>query len=212
MTKIEAIRKVLVENGGSANWQIIYNEMEKYYPAAKNSKNWQEGIRGVLYRDMKNGGIKKLDMGLFAVNEYDEKKSMIDIEMGALVTEQELLVKVRTMQSEFREKLLRALKFCPITQVVDKRLLVASHIKPWCFSNNFERLDINNGFLLSPLFDRLFDKGLITFSEDKWLIISKDMKKSDITKLGLIERKIERLPIDNRENYLSYHRENIFLH
>ena len=35
MTKVEAIKKLLEDNGGIATWEIIYNEIEKYYPKAK---------------------------------------------------------------------------------------------------------------------------------------------------------------------------------
>ena len=52
MTKVEAIKRVLEDNGGIATWEIIYNEIEKYYPEAKVSTEWQAGIRGVLYREI----------------------------------------------------------------------------------------------------------------------------------------------------------------
>jgi len=55
------------------------------------------------------------------------------------------------------------LKICPFTKINDNRLLIASHIKPWAFSDNKERLDLKNVFVLSPLFDKLFDRGLISF-------------------------------------------------
>ena len=32
MTKVEAITKVMKDNGGLANWATIYNEIENYYP------------------------------------------------------------------------------------------------------------------------------------------------------------------------------------
>jgi len=54
-TKVEAIRKVLEDLGGKATWQEIYDNIGKYYPAAKTSKAWKEGIRGVLYREIKKG-------------------------------------------------------------------------------------------------------------------------------------------------------------
>ena len=38
MTKVDAIEKVLEDNGGSASLQVIYNNIEKYYPAAKESE------------------------------------------------------------------------------------------------------------------------------------------------------------------------------
>lgn len=52
MTKVDAIKKLLKDNGGIATWAIIYNEIEKYYPRAKVSREWQAGIRGVLYREI----------------------------------------------------------------------------------------------------------------------------------------------------------------
>ena len=54
MTKVEAIRRVLENNNGTATWEIIYNNIDKYYPSIKSSTNWQEGIRGILYRELKN--------------------------------------------------------------------------------------------------------------------------------------------------------------
>ncbi len=40
MTKVEAIKQLLKDNGGIATWEIIYNEIEKYYPDAKKSREW----------------------------------------------------------------------------------------------------------------------------------------------------------------------------
>ena len=62
VTKVEAIKKVLEDFGGKATWQQIYDNIEKYYPAAKASKAWKEGIRGVLYREIKRGrNFKRID-------------------------------------------------------------------------------------------------------------------------------------------------------
>ena len=62
MTKIDAIIKVLEDNGGTATLQIIYDKICKYYPQAKASETWEAGIRGVLYRELKEGTtLKKLD-------------------------------------------------------------------------------------------------------------------------------------------------------
>ena len=55
MTKAEAIESVLRENGGSANLNVIYDKIQKFYPKAKESKEWEAGIRGVLYREFKKG-------------------------------------------------------------------------------------------------------------------------------------------------------------
>jgi hypothetical protein len=85
-TKVEAIKKVIQEFDGVANWEQIYNNIEKYYPAAKVSKEWKAGIRGVLYREIKNKkNFKKVSLGLYALSNYkeenilEEKKDKIKI-------------------------------------------------------------------------------------------------------------------------------------
>lgn len=74
-TKVEAIKKVLEEFGGVATWEQIYNNIEKYYPTAKISKEWKAGLRGVLYREIKiNRNFKRIGLGIFALKEYKEEE------------------------------------------------------------------------------------------------------------------------------------------
>ncbi len=210
MTKVEAIVKILQNNGGLANWAIIYNEIEKYYPAIKRSSEWTAAIRGVLYREIKNHrNFKKIDEGIFALLNYDENLLVLDENRD---TEISAVTKLRKGQNKFREELLKVIKECPITKITDTRLLSASHIKPWFMSNDKERLDINNGFILSPLFDKLFDSGLITFSFQSEIIISKSLAKNNIERIGVVSKqKIADLPIKGREKYLEYHHNKVFL-
>jgi hypothetical protein len=66
--------------------------------------------------------------------------------------------------------------------------------------------------LLSPLFDKLFDMkvGLITFTADKRIRLSKRLEKN-INKLGVVDGQIiNNLKIDGREEFLQYHEEFIF--
>ncbi|MCR2101108.1 hypothetical protein [Campylobacter upsaliensis] len=73
MTKIEAIESVLRENGGSANLNVIYNKIQKFYPKAKESKEWEAGIRGVLYRELRKGSrFKKIGLSIYALKDYEE--------------------------------------------------------------------------------------------------------------------------------------------
>lgn len=212
MTKVEAIKKVLEDNGGIATWEIIYNEIERYYPEAKVSKEWSAGIRGVLYREIKNNrNFKKIDEGTFAVADYDENKLLLSPK--DFITTKDVLTAIRIGQSEFRKKLITSLKKCPITGIDDARILTASHIKPWTQSTNPERLDVKNGFLFSPTFDRLFDRGLISFSNDKVLLVSSSFSPRNLARLNLkSEQVISDLPIVGREEYLEYHRRKIFIH
>lgn len=209
LTKVEAIKAIMLEYNGVATLQIIYNEIEKYYPSAKQSKEWEAGLRGVLYRDL-GKTFKKID---------DATYSLIDFQVTNLlprnerigVTEKEVFTKIRTLQYKYRQNLLKNLKYCPITMVSDKRLLVASHIKPWCFSNDKEKMDIYNGFVLTPLYDKLFDRGLITFTANKELYISSTLSIETVNKLKIKEGKYENLPVLGREEYLKFHNEKIFI-
>jgi putative restriction endonuclease len=125
-------------------------------------------------------------------------------------TEKVQLTRARVGQGEYRMKLLAECPFCPITLVSDDRLLIASHIKPWVSSNDFEKTDPKNGFMLTPTFDRLFDRGFLSFTEDKKTILSPFLSNMTYSKLGISDNKIiSHLPIAGREEYLEYHRTEI---
>ncbi|MFH1431089.1 MAG: hypothetical protein ABIG37_01310 [Nanoarchaeota archaeon] len=78
VTKVEAIKKIMEENKGAVTWKDIYNNIEEYYPAAKVSKVWKEGLRGVLYREIKNKkNFKRIGLGIFALENYQEETKPI---------------------------------------------------------------------------------------------------------------------------------------
>ena len=118
----------------------------------------------------------------------------------------------RIGQEKYRNALLEECPFCPITMINDERLLVASHIKPWAVCDEKEKIDSKNGFILSPLFDRLFDQGFITFTDDKHVLISQWLTPKNTQRIGLKNNSyIQLLPIDDaRMAYLEYHRKSVF--
>ncbi len=126
--------------------------------------------------------------------------------------EKDIINKSRIGQVKYRNKLLSECQFCPITLVNDERLLIASHIKPWKQSTDQEKVDPKNGFILTPTFDKLFDKGFITFNNDKKMIVSNWLSPMNQKRLGIYTGKIIKdLPMDKkREFYLQYHRKYIF--
>ncbi len=95
------------------------------------------------------------------------------------------LAESRIGQGKFRKDLLAHWETCPITGVLNPDLLIASHIYPWSLSNDTERLDPYNGFLLAVHVDRLFDKGLISFSDNGKIIISPLLSSKDAKALGI---------------------------
>ena len=65
------------------------------------------------------------------------------------------------------------------------RFRISSHIKSWKESDNLERLDVENGILLSPNVDSLFDKHLISFSDEGQMLISNKISEDVLNQLGI---------------------------
>ena len=128
------------------------------------------------------------------------------------ITTREKLIKARVGQGIYREKLLEECPVCPFTSVNDERLLIASHIKPWAKSNDKEKIDPKNGFMFTPTYDKLFDRGFITFADDKTLIVSPWISPMNQKRLAIYTGKVlDKLNLDEeRKEYLKYHRETIF--
>ncbi len=89
------------------------------------------------------------------------------------------------------------------------RFLVASHIKPWVDSEPEEKLDPDNGFLLCPNHDKLFDQGSISFEEDGTVKISNELTDIDKIFMNVNDKMKIELKGQNRK-FLEYHREHIF--
>ncbi|WP_263703490.1 HNH endonuclease [Bacillus thuringiensis] len=124
-------------------------------------------------------------------------------------TEKESVVKARIGQSIFKKVLLAVEKKCKLCGVSDERFLVASHIKRWSQSDNHERLDVNNGLLLCPNHDSLFDKGYISFDNDGTILISGTL--DEMTKVFLNINKTMNIRMNEGQwEYMEWHRENIF--
>lgn len=71
MTKVEAIVKLMEDNGGVASLKYIYDNIIKYYPSAKQSDEWEAGLRGVLYRELKKQRLfKKVGLSIYALADY----------------------------------------------------------------------------------------------------------------------------------------------
>lgn len=120
--------------------------------------------------------------------------------------------RARQGQGVYRDKLLAECPFCPITMINDERLLIASHIKPWAVATNKERVDHKNGFILSPLYDKLFDRGFMTFTEDRKIILSNWISPANKKRLGIVEGQfVQMLPLDDeRQAYMEFHRSSVF--
>lgn len=122
------------------------------------------------------------------------------------------IVNLRTKQGLFRQLLLNSREHkCEICNINDKDFLIASHIKPYSkFKNDLQSVaDVDNGLLLCPNHDLLFDKGLISFCNNGKLLISTHLDEATIELFGL-STDIKINVNERKMKYLSYHREFIF--
>lgn len=146
-------------------------------------------------------------------------EKLLDIKPEDFVgKEREAVIKQRVNQSSFRAMILSNYENrCAITGIDIPELLIASHIVPWSVDAT-NRLNPSNGICLSPLYDRMFDKGLIGIRDDYSIQISYELKQSagkDFynTHIGFIADKELRLPIEHLPDpiFLDYHYNNIFM-
>jgi hypothetical protein len=146
------------------------------------------------------------------IKEIEKEEEEIKEDDTLTDIEKEVIVKARKGQGKYRKKLLEECPFCPMTMVSDDRLLIASHIKPWAKSEKNEKTDPKNGFMFTPTYDFLFDRGFISFTNDKKIRVSPWLSKMTCSKLNLVDgKKYPHLPIDEKRiKYLEYHRSNIF--
>ena len=127
-------------------------------------------------------------------------------------TEKEQLITARKGQGKFRTNVQKFEVRCRLTGVSDKRLLIASHIKPWRNCSDIERLDGENGLFLTPTVDALFDRGFISFTEVGDLLISPCIDKGIVKQLGIDADACHCGSFTTKQQeYLSYHRKDIFL-
>ena len=121
-------------------------------------------------------------------------------------TERIGLVTSRVGQGYYRQQILDKWNgSCPVTGCKIKSILISSHILPWSQSNNDEKLDVENGILLSPNVDSLFDKHLISFTDNGDLIKSSKISFNDLLLLGIEEN--VKIPVsEGMKKYLKKHR------
>ena len=127
------------------------------------------------------------------------------------ITERTAITRARVGQGLFRDKLIAYWNGCSISSFPHFNILTASHIKPWRVADNKQRIDVFNGLLLLPNYDKLFDKGYISFDDYGKIIFSSYLPLSDRSLLGM-DDSIHLTKIDSHHKpYLKFHRENCLM-
>ena len=102
---------------------------------------------------------------------------------------------------------------CRVTGVSNPVHLVASHCKPWRDSTNEERLEGENGLLLTPSIDHLFDRGFIGFEGNGSLIISPVAHLPSLERMGVQTNRTINVGVfsQGQKHFLEFHRDMVLL-
>ena len=183
---------IYVEKVGSEDAPLFYWKLFVDFEAI-----WEKQNGPLVFRYGKGKSSETI-----VIEEPDKKKQ----------AERKEISRAREGQGKYREQLLEQCRFCSFTMIADERLLIASHIKPWAASNDVEKIDPYNGYILSPLYDKLFDKGFITFTENRHVILSEFISPYTWKQIGLKnDTFVKTLPMDDKRiEYLKFHRSSVF--
>ncbi|MCK9467317.1 MAG: HNH endonuclease [Candidatus Absconditabacterales bacterium] len=203
----------------------IIEDIEKFQDYNNKSvKEFFDYLKDLKFFIIKDFPLDFVDKDLLNIwNGYEPKKvkeyikGIDEIENIKQISgeEKERLQKYRVNQSIYRKNLINDRKLktgkvkCDLCEIDIQELLIASHIKPWSKSNEYEQMFVNNGLLLCPIHDALFDKGLISFDDDGKIIVSEKIKQVRYKNLSI--KTDMRLNFFNPESskFFKWHRKNI---
>lgn len=128
-------------------------------------------------------------------------------------TEREALIVARRGQGLFKQRVMEIETRYRITGVTNPVHLRASHSKPWRDSSNEERLNGENGLLLTPTIDHLFDRGFISFENSGDLIVSPVAHVPSLNRMGVATDHVVNVGTftEGQRQFLDYHRESVLL-
>jgi putative restriction endonuclease len=155
-----------------------------------------------------------VDADHLAIEAWDDRiVRAVDEDSALSDTERSAVIQARRGQGLFRQRVAAIETRCRVTGVDKAEHLRASHSKPWRDSSNDERLDGENGLLLTPSIDHLFDRGFIGFESNGDLVVSPAADMESLQRMGL--------PATGKFNvgqfshgqrrYLDWHLERVFL-
>src|SRR5690606_14090637 len=128
-------------------------------------------------------------------------------------TTRQAVVLARRGQGLFKQNVQRIETRCRVTGVDQIEHLRASHCKPWRDASNTERLDGDNGLLLTPYVDHLFDRGFISFEDTGKVLVSPVAHHESMRRMGLedaLRRNVGAFS-EGQRSYLAFHRDSVFL-
>jgi hypothetical protein len=150
-------------------------------------------------------------IGLVQWEEHELAKVVADRQLEE--TTRQAVVMARRGQGLFKTNVMKRETACRLTRVDRAEHLRASHCKPWRDANNVERLDGENGLLLTPDADHLFDRGFVSFDDNGEVLWSPVAHVPSLVKMGLDPERLRNVGgfTDGQKQYLAFHRDSVFL-
>ena len=196
-----------IEGGGLVKYisEMEFYDADYFETPDKNGSN-RIGIRFFLKRIGVSVPVNPDQFTLLPLNQDPHK--ILELNLPS-VTERSGLVTSRVGQGAYRKRIIHRWEYkCAVTNFNNLDILIASHIVPWSKATDNERLDVNNGLLLSPTYDALFDKHLITFDNKGKIQLSDQIELSAYQKIGVTgKEQINDLSMYNVQ-YLEQHNQN----
>lgn len=173
-----------IEGGGLVKFssELEFYDADYFETPDKNGSN-RIGIRFFLKRIGVSIPVNPDQFTLLPLNQDPHK--ILELNLPT-VTERSGLVTSRVGQGAYRKRIIHRWEYkCAVTNFNKLDILIASHIVPWSKASDHERLDVNNGLLLSPTYDALFDKHLITFDNKGKIQLSDKIEFTAYQKIGV---------------------------
>lgn len=154
------------------------------------------------------GLLKKLDGIIYVSQSFSLEK---DNEKVQIENIQEIRGRDSYLQRLYKQQLQKESqrifgKIKCMVEQLEYPVLIASHIKPYRYSNDDEAFDPNNGLLLSKTLDSLFDLNYISFEDDGTIIFYSRVPE-DVKQFWSNYRLDNRFITPKRLIYLAYHRD-----
>lgn len=124
--------------------------------------------------------IVDIENELKSIKNDADRYKIINIENEDAFVESLISIRNGAIQKIFRDNLIMEFNHkCALCDINNIYFLIASHILPYsrCI-NKEDMINHNNGLLLCPIHDALFDKKYISFNKNGKIIISKSVDKN----------------------------------
>lgn len=116
------------------------------------------------------------------------------------------VIQARVGHGPYRDKLFKKWGGkCAVTGVAVESILTASHIVAWSICDEIEKVDPFNGLPLTPNLDKLFDRGMISFTDCGNLICREGLEQL-LNDLGVPLNSKLKMVFEENIKYLKRHR------